>query len=191
MGSLSVIVINITTAWPNFKPKNQQVLAVVKMQKVPSDKEIVSSFDKEALLKMRVKEVMNPRPRTIHPDTTIKGTMQRLRQQIEDCLPVVDEDGKLVGVVTESDILYALRVPPRQGTVGSAMVREAMKQVASNAGELMTKHPVSVTPNMSIQETLSVMVEHKHRHLPVVEKDNKLVGLISLREIIGLYSMIK
>jgi CBS domain-containing protein len=161
------------------------------MEKAPPMKESGSPLDKETLLKMKVKEVMNPRPRTIHPDTTIRGTMQRLRQQIEDCLPVVDVDEKLMGVVTESDVLYALHVPPRQSTVGSAMIRQAMKQIASNAGELMTKHPVSVTPDMSIQETLSIMVEHKHRHLPVVEKDNTLVGLISLREIISLYSMVK
>lgn len=154
-------------------------------------KENGSPLDKETLLKMKVKEIMNSRPRTIHLDTTIRGTMQRLRQQIEDCLPVVDADGKLVGVVTESDILYALRVPPRRGTVGSAMVRQAMKQVASNAGELMTKNPVSVTPDMTIQDTLSIMVEHKHRHLPVVDKNNTLVGLISLREIISLYSIVK
>jgi len=164
---------------------------VIKMEKVPPKKEIGPLLDKETLLKMKVKEVMNPRPRTIRSDTTIKGTMQRFRQQIEDCLPVVDADGKLLGVVTESDILYALHVPPRQSAVGSTMVRQAMKQVASNAGELMTKNPISVTPDMLIQETLSIMVEHKHRHLPVVEKDNKLVGLISLREIIGLYRMIK
>jgi CBS domain-containing protein len=161
------------------------------MEKVPSEKETASPLDKEALLKMKVKEVMNPRPRTIHPDTTIRGTMQRLRQQIEDCLPVVDENEKLVGVVTESDILYALRIPSRQSTIGSTMVRQAMKQFASNAGELMTKNPISVTPDMSIQETLNIMVEHKHRHLPVVEKNNKLVGLISLREIISLYSIVK
>jgi CBS domain-containing protein len=155
------------------------------------EKDISSPLGKETLLKMKVKDVMNPKPRTIHPDTSIRGTMQRIRQQIEDCLPVVDADGKLVGVVTESDILYALRVPSRESTVGSTMVRQAMKQVASNAGELMTKNPISVTPDMSIQETLGIMVEHKHRHLPVVEKNNELVGLISLREIIGLYSMIK
>jgi len=155
------------------------------------EKEISSPLDKETLLKMKVKDVMNHKPRTIHPETSIKGTMQRIRQQIEDCLPVVDADEKLVGVVTESDILYALRVPSRQSTVGSAMVRRAMKRVASNAGELMTKNPISVTPDMTIQETLNIMVEHKHRHLPVVAKNNKLVGLISLREIIGLYSMIK
>jgi predicted transcriptional regulator len=125
------------------------------------EKDISSLLDKETLLKMKVKDVMNPKPRTIHPDTSIRGTMQRIRQQIEDCLPVVDADGKLVGVVTESDILYALRVPSRESTVGSTMVRQAMKQVASNASELMTKNPISVMPNMSIQETLNIMVEHK------------------------------
>ena len=155
------------------------------------EKDISSPLAKETLLKMKVKDVMNPKPRTIHPDTSIRGIMQRIRQQIEDCLPVVDAGGKLVGVVTESDILYALRVPSRESTVGSTMVRQAMKQVASNAGELMTKNPISVMPNMSIQETLNIMVEHKHRHLPVVEKNNTLVGLISLREIISLHSMVK
>jgi len=155
------------------------------------EKDISSPLDKGTLLKMKVKDVMNPKPRTIHPDTSIRGTMQRIRQQLEDCLPVVDADGKLVGVVTESDILYALRVPSRESAVVSTMVRQAMKQVASNAGELMTKNPISVMPNMSIQETLNIMVEHKHRHLPVVEKNNTLVGLISLREIISLHSMVK
>ena len=160
------------------------------MEKAPPEKEIGSLLDKKALLKMKVKDVMNARPRTIRPDTTIRGVMQRLLQQIEDCLPVVDKEEKLVGVVTESDVLYSLYVSPRRSTVGSTMVRQAMKQFASNAGELMTKNPISATPNMSIQETLSLMVEHKHRHLPVVEK-NKLVGLISLREIISLYAVIK
>jgi len=155
------------------------------------EKDISSPLDKGTLLKTKVKDVMNPKPRTIHPDTSIRGTMQRIRQQLEDCLPVVDADGKLVGVVTESDILYALRVPSRESAVVSTMVRQAMKQVASNAGELMTKNPISVMPNMSIQETLNIMVEHKHRHLPVVEKNNTLVGLISLREIISLHSMVK
>ena len=161
------------------------------MGKVSSKKKIGPLLDKETLLKTKVKEIMNPRPRTIRPETTIKGTMQRLHQQIEDCLPVVDEDGKLVGVVTESDILYALHVTPRRDMVGSTMLRQAMKQFASNAGELMAKNPISVTPDMSIQETLNVMVEHKHRHIPVVGKNNKLVGLISLREIISLYNMVK
>ena len=155
------------------------------------EKDISSPLDKGTLLKTKVKDVMNPKPRTIHPDTSIRGIMQRIRQQIEDCLPVVDAGGKLVGVVTESDILYALRVPSRESAVVSTMVRQAMKQVASNAGELMTKNPISVMPNMSIQETLNIMVEHKHCHLPVVEKNNTLVGLISLREIISLHSMVK
>ncbi|MCJ7719991.1 MAG: CBS domain-containing protein [Candidatus Hadarchaeum sp.] len=155
------------------------------------EKDISLPLGKETLLKMKVKDVMNPKPRTIHPDTSIKGTIQRIRQQIEDCLPVVDAGGKLVGVVTESDILYALRIPSRESAVVSTMVRQAMKQVASNAGELMTKNPISVTPDMTIQETLSIMVEYKHRHLPVVGKDSTLVGLISLREIISLHSMVK
>jgi len=145
---------------------------------------------KETMMKMKVKDVMNPRPRTVISDTSIEGMMERLRQQIEDCFPVVNKNRKLVGIITESDLLDILHVPTRRATVGSTLVREAMKRVASNVGEIMTKRPITVTPRMTIQETLDIMATHKLRHLPVVEGE-KLVGLINLRDILNLYHLIR
>lgn len=145
---------------------------------------------KKLLMEMKVRDVMNPRPRSISPEASIEDMIERLRQQIEDCFPVVDKRGKLVGIVTESDILGALQIPVRQATVGGAMVRNVMKRMASNVGEMMTKCPITVTPEMTIQETLDVMVAHKLRHLPVVEGE-KLVGLICIRDILNLYHLVR
>jgi acetoin utilization protein AcuB len=143
------------------------------------------------MMKMKVRDVMNPRPRTVSPETSIEGLMERLRQQIEDCFPVVDKKRKLVGIVTESDLLDILYVPVQRAIVGgSDIVREAMKRAAGNVGEMMTKRPITVTPNMTIQETLSIMATHKLRHLPVVEGE-KLVGLINLRDILNLYHLVR
>lgn len=143
---------------------------------------------KETLMKLKVKEVMSPRPRTVTPDTSIEGLIERLRQQIEDCFPVADKDGKLVGVVTESDLLRVLYAPVRQAVVGGALTKDVMKSMARNVGEIMTKRPTTVAPEMTIQETLNIMVAHKFRHLPVIEGE-KLVGLISLRDILNLYHL--
>jgi CBS domain-containing protein len=144
----------------------------------------------ERLLKVKVKEVMNRRPRAVNPETSIDGLIERLRGQIEDCFPVIDKKRKLVGIVTESDVLQVLRIPMRRIAIGRAGIREVMKRHAATVGEIMTKRPITTTPNMSLQETLNIMAAHKLRHLPVVEK-GRLVGLICLRDIIELYHVLR
>ncbi len=141
------------------------------------------------LMKIRIKDVMNTRPRTVSPNTSIDGLMDRLLGQIEGCFPVVDKNKRLVGIVTESDILQVLHPAVPQKIVGSVL-REAMKSTARTVEEIMTKRPVSVTPDMTVTEALILMAAHKLRRLPVVE-GNKLVGLLSFRDIIKLYKVVK
>ena len=144
---------------------------------------------KEALVKLKVKNVMNSRPRTIRPSTSIGGLLQRMQGQIEACFPVVDESQRILGIVTESDILQVLHPLVPQAAVGSVF-RAATKSTANTVGEIMTKRPVTVTPEMTVADVLNLMVTHKLRRLPVVEGE-KLVGLISLRNIIELYRVLK
>jgi len=144
---------------------------------------------KEIIWKMKVKDIMNPKPRTITPDTSIEDSIDRLRSQIGDCFPVIDKERKLVGVVTESDLLHVLHAPVREAVVGGVLTKNVMKSMARNVGEIMTKNPITATPEMTIQETLNIMAGIKFRHLPVVQ-GGKLVGLISLRDILNLYQLI-
>lgn len=142
------------------------------------------------LMETKVKDIMNRRPRTVRMATSIDGLLERLLGQIEGCFPVVDKDNKLLGIVTESDVLQVLHIPASQATVGYAALKEAMKRFANTVGEIMTKRPITATPEMTVAETLDLMVEHKLRRLPVVEGE-KLVGLISLRDIIELYRVLR
>jgi len=147
------------------------------------------SFNSHRLLEIRVKEIMNRRPRTVRPETSLDGLLERLLGQIEGCFPVVDKNQRLVGIVTESDVLQVLRPSVHQATVGSVF-REIMKTTARTVSDIMTKRPVTVTPEMTIAEVLNLMFEHKLRRLPVVEHE-KLVGLLSLRDIIDLYRVLR
>ena len=140
------------------------------------------------LREAKVKDIMNRKPQTVSPETSIDDLLERLRGQIEDCFPVVNKNRKLLGIVTESDLLHVLHPPAARATVGS--VKEAMKSGASTAGQIMTKRPVTATPEMTVSQVLNLMVAHKLRHLPVVEGE-RLVGLVSLRDIIEFYRLLK
>ena len=139
---------------------------------------------------IRVRDMMNTRPEKVTPETTIDDLIDRMLSQIEGCFPVVDRKNRLVGIVTESDVLHLLHVPTRRATVGPDVVRKLRKRMATTVGEIMTKDPVTVEPNASIQEVLEIMTAHKLRHIPVVER-GKLVGMICLRNIVELYRLIR
>ncbi len=142
------------------------------------------------LMEVKVREVMNKRPREVREDTSIDGLLERMLGQIETCFPVVDKEHKLIGIVTESDLFHMFYSKVPVVTIGSAMIREILKSGAKTVGDIMTKRPVTVSPNMTIGEAMNLMMAHKVRRLPVVEKDN-LVGLLSLRDIIELYRVIR
>ena len=141
-------------------------------------------------MEVKVSEVMNKRPREVREYTSIDGLLERMLGQIESCFPVVDKNRKLVGIVTESDLLQMFHSQIPWATIGSAKVREILKYSAKNVGDLMTKNPVTVSPDMNIGEAMNLMISNKVRRLPVVKGD-KLVGLLSLRDIIELYRIIR
>ncbi|PIU12630.1 MAG: hypothetical protein COT21_03355 [Hadesarchaea archaeon CG08_land_8_20_14_0_20_51_8] len=142
------------------------------------------------LMNAKVKEVMNRKPRTVCPETSIDDLLERMSKQIEPCFPVVGKGKRLLGIVTESDVLHVLCPLVTQTMIGHAAMRGIIKSIASTVGEIMTKYPVTVTPEMTIAEALDLMVKHKLRRLPVVE-DKQIVGLLSLSDIIKLYQDFK
>ncbi|MFH1821083.1 MAG: CBS domain-containing protein [Methanobacteriota archaeon] len=142
------------------------------------------------LMEIKVKEVMNKSPGTVSADTPIDVLLEKISEQIDDCFPVVDNDNKLIGIVTESDLFQVLRPPALGVTIGRASIREILKYSANTVGGIMTKRPVSLAPDMTIVEAMNIMASHKLRHLPVVEGE-KLVGLVCLRNILELYRILR
>lgn len=85
-------------------------------------------------------------------------------------LPVIDDDRKVIGIITEFDIIRAIR---KGKNIEGARVED-----------IMTKNPITIGENTSIDEIINVL-ETKHIiRVPVVDKDGKLVGIVARRDVL-------
>ena len=84
---------------------------------------------------------------------------------------VVEGDGTVLGIVSERDIVRAL------AGMGEAVTR-------MTAGQLMTRVLHTVTPKSTIQEALQLMTDRRVRHLPVLEADGALAGMVSIGDLV-------
>jgi CBS domain-containing protein len=140
-------------------------------------------IDLRKILGLKVKDVMNRRPQLCRPDTRVSALLKKFLQLPEDYVFVVDEKKHLQGIVTESDVLYALKRPSGHMFIGGWSSKELTKITAGTIDRFMTRHPMTVEPETDLREALDLMITHKFRHLPVVEK-NRVVGAITIHDII-------
>jgi len=99
-------------------------------------------------------------------------------------LPVVDADGKLVGIVTDRDM--------RDAYPSSLLDQEDYQQTFEKAmqhtvGEIMTQNPLTVAPYYTLQDTLLMIDEKKVGALPVIDEDGKLKGILSTRDLLRAF----
>lgn len=123
---------------------------------------------------MLVRDRMTPDPTTITPDTSLKDALGLIRSRRFRHLPVVDQQGKLVGITTEKDLVYASPSPDRSLSVFE--IDYLLSRIA--VGQVMKREVVTVSPDLPIEEAARVMVDHRIGCLPVLE-DGELVGIIS------------
>jgi CBS domain-containing protein len=116
-----------------------------------------------------IKEVMTPSPTTVEPDASVVEAARTMRERDTGIVPVV-ENGKLIGTVTDRDIVVRLIAEGRDP--GSATVRE-----------IASTDLVTVDPQQELDEGLRLMAQHKVRRLPVVEDDGRLVGIVSQADV--------
>ncbi len=149
---------------------------------------------------MQVKEIMTPDAVVCQKDTTVREVAALLREHRIGGLPVMNE-GRVVGIVTESDILGLLSTGrisedlwlPSPLELIEVPVRELMnwertKKALSHIGEKkaaeVMSHPViSVTPDTEIEEAAALMLENRIARLPVIQ-EGRLVGIVARADII-------
>jgi CBS domain-containing protein len=138
-----------------------------------------------------VRDVMDADPVTVRPDTDVQTLVRTLRQHELQGVPVVDEDGRCVGIVTESDLVIPdeegdLHLPHYINLFGGTVFLEPIrhfedrlrKALASTAGDMMTRNPTTVSPDTDVHEAARVIAESGHNRLPVTE-DDRLVGVVT------------
>jgi len=144
-----------------------------------------------------VRDFMDPDPATVRPETPVEEVVATLRQNELPGLPVVDGDGRVVGIVTEADLVLPdddgdLHIPHYINLFGGTIFLEPLsrfekrlrKAFASNAADMMTADPDTVSPDTTVQEAARIIHESGHNRLPVVE-DGRLVGVVTRLDVLG------
>lgn len=119
-----------------------------------------------------VGDVMTTDVETTAPNTPVTDAAGRMADKHIHCLPVLDHD-RVVGIVTSADVL---------ASTSKALVA-ASPDGDATVGHVMCTSPKTVLVGTSITEAISTMVENEIRHIPVVDADDRLVGILSDRDV--------
>ena len=131
---------------------------------------------------MLVEDRMTSDPLTITTNTSLKDALELVRSKSFRHLPVLDETGRLVGIVTEKSLVYASPTPTT--TLSIFEVDYILSR--TKVGQVIQGSVITVGPDLPIEEAARVMIDHRIGCLPVVE-DEKLVGIISDTDIFRVF----
>lgn len=128
---------------------------------------------------MLVKEYMTSPAVTISSKMGIQAGLKMMQEGKFRRLPVVDENGKLVGIVSERDLLHA---SPSQAT--SLSIWELNYLLSKvHIKEIMTKNVMVARPEAKLESAAGIMLDNKIGGLPVVDEQNRVIGIITESDI--------
>jgi CBS domain-containing protein len=115
---------------------------------------------------MRVKDIMSSNPVCCRPDTSLREVAEKMVEH--DCgeIPVCDEDGKPIGVVTDRDIVCRL-------------VAKGHDPLEASAEDCMSEPVVTATPDMSVEDCARLMEQYQVRRLPVIDANGVCCGIVA------------
>jgi CBS domain-containing protein len=150
---------------------------------------------------MKVKDIMTPITDHLSPEDTLQGAVVKMRTAKRRDLPgvkglmVLNDRGELVGVLTIKDVLRAT-IPVYLDVKLSrlswdGMLEEMAKKVACRrVKEFMSKRVVTVSDDAPLMACADLLIQEKMQRLPVISKDNRLVGIVHIRDIFDVVSQI-
>ena len=139
-----------------------------------------------------VKDIMTTRVIWVKKDASFRDMAAALREHRVSAFPVLDDDGKVIGVVSEADLLTkeALGSEP-QGMPGmiTGLLRhkEHEKARGITAGDVMTSPAIVVTPDDTVERAARLMYTRKVKRLPVVDANGHLAGIVSRADVLSVF----
>jgi CBS domain-containing protein len=139
---------------------------------------------------MRVIDLMTTEVVTIGPDQTIKDAARTMVNERVSGLPVVDDKGHLIGIVTEADFLEREidKEAPSGGLLGAVFGPAARHPDAVTVREVMSAHPVTVAADATLTEAARLMATNSVKRLPIVDADGSVVGVLSRADIVAAFA---
>ena len=141
---------------------------------------------RKALFQSRewIREIMKSPVISCAPDTSIHDAADLMLEKDIHCLPVVEDGSTLAGIVTESDLMYQLSPQSADSPVHHLFTRKRVHKAGHTAGEVMTREVIAVHPEDSIEAAVHLLLKHGFGRLPVVDRDNRLVGIVARKDLL-------
>ena len=147
-----------------------------------------------------VADVMTSEVLTVKRETPLKEAIQILADKKISALPVVEESGKLVGILSEGDLMWqesGVEAPPYIMLLDSIIYlqnpaqhdKEIHKALGQTVGEVMSDRPLTIKPEQLVREAARLMHDKKIRRLPVIDEQERVIGIITQGDIVRMMAM--
>ena len=139
-----------------------------------------------------VRDLMSSHPISVHENSSFKELAFRFRAFRESAFVVLDDDGKVIGVVSDADMLLKEALggaaDGTHGLITGILHRKAQEKARGiTAGDLMTSPAVTVTPDDTVQHAARLMYDRRLRQLPVVDAAGRLAGIINRTDVLAVF----
>lgn len=128
---------------------------------------------------MLVRDIMVTSPVTVQATDSLRLAIDRMAERRCRRLPVVDDSGRLVGVITDRDVRLAMNSP----LVMRERWQDDMLLEHTEVDACMTEKPYTIAPDAPLHQAIDLLLEHKISGLPVTE-GHKLVGIITVTDLL-------
>jgi CBS domain-containing protein len=145
---------------------------------------------------LRVRDIMKAEVITVGEDVTVKELAQLFEKHGVSGAPVVDEQNRVIGMVTEGDLVALdadLHFPLYIQFLDSLIYLQSMhkfeerlrKAVGAYVRDVMTRDVFTVTPDSTVRQVATIMSRHKINRVPVVDDQGVLVGIVGRHEVLA------
>ena len=142
-----------------------------------------------------VADAMTRDPIVVRPETPLNEAIQILAERRISGLPVVDSAGQLVGVISETDLMWQETgvTPPAYIMFLDSVIylqnpakyeRELHKALGQTVGEVMSSDPISISPDKPLKEAAQIMHEREVRRLPIIDNAGQVIGILTRGDIV-------
>jgi CBS-domain-containing membrane protein len=136
---------------------------------------------------LRVRDLMSDAVVRVQGGTPFKEIAHLLQEYDITAVPVVDDDDRPVGVVSEADLLHKVWGRPTDGAAGSGLPPRPPKALATDAAGLMTSPAVCAEEDWSVADAARVMARHGIKRLLVVDDERRLIGVVSRSDLLRVF----
>lgn len=142
-----------------------------------------------------VADAMTPLPVVVKPQTPLNEAIKILAERRISGLPVVGDDDRLVGIISETDLMWQETgvTPPAYIMFLDSVIylqnpatyeRELHKALGQTVGEVMSSDPISISADKPLQQAAQLLHDRDVRRLPVVDANNLVIGILTRGDIV-------